>query len=336
MSSGFQFQGTDLEQLCEIRRNATSAGFGGAAGRFVGANGDLFDRFANQPTAFDYSTPAWSASLNPQPYTWSGFNTSKIPSKQGYRPNSTAEQIILNSAGVWSVWRDVANRRICLKNPSGTITYTPASYWGGNLPNIVVIKMVGGGGKGGNGSGTMGGAGGGGGGGWVGWMVIPDTEASPLICSVGAARNHSRVTHSPSGQYVECLRGADGGNATSSGAAGGAVARAITTMGGTFITRNGGASSGGGTADGAGVSVPAFSISPETSFSAWSKAGGGGGGRGGGGGASMLGVGGSKGQNSVPAGAGGLYGGGGGGGTWVLFNGRPGAAGARGVIILGY
>ena len=36
------------------------------------------------------------------------------------------------------------------------------------------------------------------------------------------------------------------------------------------------------------------------------------------------------------AGVGGLYGGGGRGGTWALFDGKAGADGGAGVIILGY
>lgn len=337
MLSGFLFNGIDLEVLCEIRRNGTSAHFGGATNRFIGANGDLFSRFASIPTGFGYAKVAWPSNLSPQPYTWPEFNGS-IPSKQGYRPNTTAEQIKLTTAGEWHVWREEANQRLAVKNPSGSITYYDANtYWEQNIPpHIMICKMVGGGGKGGNGNGTKGGAGGGGGAGWIGWIDIPDSKESPLICLVGGPRSASKITHTPSGEYVNCAAGNNGGNATSSSTPGGSVSSTISSSGGQFVSINGGTGSGGGTGDGQSISVPAFSISPETSFAAWSKSGGGGGGRGGGGGASMLGNGGTKGRSDAAAGVGGLYGGGGGGGTWALFDGKPGADGGAGVIVLGY
>lgn len=340
MSSGFKIQDKDLEVLYEIKRNGTSAKFGGSVGKYIGNNGDLYNRFASFPAGFGYATKPLYSSLSPYPYSWPGFDGT-YPSRQGFRPNYVTEQIVLSSPGTWQIWRDEANKRLAVKNPSGTTTYYSSStYWEQNVPpHVMICKMVGGGGGGGSGDWFTGGVGGSGGAGWYGWVNIPSTSQSPLTCVVGGVASESRVTHSPSGQYAKCGGGTKGANASTKTVLGGTFSGNLSgTNGGTFKSVSGGhGGRPGNSYKGGSVSVGSFNISPETNVPSWSHSYGTGGGGGGSGGASMLANGGSRGGNinGGPPGNG-TRGSGGGGGTWIVFKGQSGASGSNGLIVLSY
>lgn len=353
MASGFQFQGQDLDVICEPKRvGVDAAKFGGAAGRYRKGSEDLYDRYASYPSGYGYAQYPMSGSvvLPNNVFKGDGANITP-PSAGGRRPFDYSARIAMRTAGTWYIWRDVSSNSIKVRNPSGTVTSYANSLFGTNIPPIIMVcRAVGGGGGGGGGGGTQPAGGGGGGGGCAVWIDIPNaTEANysttALQCVVGGggARGGAKAngvngvatTISRAGTTLVTANGGAKGVYNVSGGAGGSCSVVSNSFCGSFFTKSG-ASGGGRDSSGSGLSMTAFAISPEKTIAAWSQSGGADQGRGGGGGASPFGNGGLGGGNGSSPTSGSGYGSGGGGGTWILFSSQAGAAGLAGQVVFDY
>ncbi len=350
MATGFQYNGEDLDLLCEpLRGSATSAEFGGNAGVFMSGTTDLLDRYAKYPGNYGYAKKPDGIE---EAYLHSGDTPSAIGCRPLWSGHSGAPGIIRLTSGTHHVWREGDNIRV--RNSSGTITNHKSSVFGLTVPpRFMICKVVGGGGGGGGGSATNAASGGAGGGGGVAWIEIPDATASnystvALYCSVGSyGSGASSASKAGDGSTTYINRGSKR-IITATGGQGGIRKGESWTSGGSWTL----VSDGTGTfrsASGAGgsprtradyyarsIDVASFKIADDITISAWHSSGGFNNGRGGSGGASIFARGGNGGYSKDTPKVGGSGGAGGGGGTFKAFSSQPGARGGTGIISFDY